>query len=232
MCNYDDNKELGFIKLFRSFENWSWYKDLPCFKLFIHFLIKANNKDKMWRGKEVKRGQFVTSYKHLAAETGLSIRQIRTAVDKLKLTGEIEQKTTNKWQVVTIVNYELYQQNEKSMTIKCQTNDNQMTTTKESNIGSTYIGNNTTTYIGTNNICDKKTKIFKKPTIEEIKSYCTSRGNSVNPNLFYDYYESNGWQVGKNKMKDWKAAVRTWENKKGYSNYEKPKQQTIKYRTV
>lgn len=118
------------------------------------------------------------------------------------------------------------------ITNKQQTNNKQITTTKESNIGSTYIGNNTTTYIGTNNICDKKTKIFKKPTIEEIKSYCTSRCNSVNPNLFYDYYESNGWQVGKNKMKDWKAAVRTWENKKGYSNYEKPKQQTIKYRTV
>jgi len=57
----------------------------------------------------------------------------------------------------------------------------------------------------------KKSKKFIKPTIEEIKSYCLERKNSVNPNKFYDYYESNGWKVGKNPMKDWKAAVRTWE---------------------
>lgn len=56
-----------------------------------------------------------------------------------------------------------------------------------------------------------KNKRFVKPTIEEIKAYCLERNNGVDPNRFYDYYESNGWKVGKNAMKDWKAAVRTWE---------------------
>ncbi len=52
---------------------------------------------------------------------------------------------------------------------------------------------------------------FKKPTIDEIESYCQERNNNVNANRFYDFYESKGWMVGKNKMKDWKASVRAWE---------------------
>jgi len=52
---------------------------------------------------------------------------------------------------------------------------------------------------------------FKKPTIEEIKSYCRERSNSINAEQFYDFYESKNWMIGKNKMKNWQAAVRTWE---------------------
>ena len=61
---------------------------------------------------------------------------------------------------------------------------------------------------------------FTKPTIEEVQAYCRERGNSVDANRFVDYYEANGWKVGKNPMKDWKAAIRTWE-KNGYSTPQK-----------
>lgn len=54
---------------------------------------------------------------------------------------------------------------------------------------------------------------FVKPTLDEVKAYCTERKNHIDPSRFIDYYESNGWKVGKNPMKDWKAAVRTWESK-------------------
>lgn len=56
-----------------------------------------------------------------------------------------------------------------------------------------------------------KRKRFEKPSISDIKQYCMERNNNVNAEQFFDYYESNGWKVGKNSMKDWKAAVRTWE---------------------
>ena len=52
---------------------------------------------------------------------------------------------------------------------------------------------------------------FTPPTLEEVQSYCSERKNGVDAQRFIDYYSSNGWMVGKNKMKDWKAAVRTWE---------------------
>lgn len=58
---------------------------------------------------------------------------------------------------------------------------------------------------------------FTPPTVDEVQAYCRERGNSVDPQRFVDYYTANGWRVGKNPMKDWKAAVRTWE-KNGYSS--------------
>lgn len=57
-----------------------------------------------------------------------------------------------------------------------------------------------------------KESIFIKPTLDEVAQYCRERGNSVNPAKWLNHYESNGWMVGRNKMKDWKAAVRTWEH--------------------
>lgn len=66
---------------------------------------------------------------------------------------------------------------------------------------------------------DKK-KRFTAPTVEEVRSYCQGRGNNVDAQRFVDYYGANGWRVGKNPMKDWKAAVRTWENN-GYDSTKK-----------
>ena len=54
---------------------------------------------------------------------------------------------------------------------------------------------------------------FKKPTIKEIQDYCSERGNKINAEYFFDYYEAKGWLVGKGKMKDWKAVIRNWERK-------------------
>lgn len=80
--------------------------------------------------------------------------------------------------------------------------------------------------IDTNNIKGKtKRKRFVKPTVEDIRAYCSERKNNVNPERFYNYYESNGWMVGKNKMKNWKAAVLTWEGNQNKGNYTyKPQQ--------
>ena len=57
----------------------------------------------------------------------------------------------------------------------------------------------------------KEKERFKKPTLQEVSTYCLERQNNVNPQRFLDYYESKGWVVGKSPMKDWKAAIRTWE---------------------
>ena len=61
-----------------------------------------------------------------------------------------------------------------------------------------------------------KNSKFITPTVEDIKTYCTERKNNIDPGHFFDYNEARGWMVGKNKMKDWKAAIRTWE-KNGFS---------------
>jgi hypothetical protein len=75
--------------------------------------------------------------------------------------------------------------------------------------------------IDKNNICGvnptetpKKSSKFIPPTIEEVKAYCQERKNKVDSEKWYDFYSSKGWMIGKNKMKDWKAAVRTWEHER------------------
>lgn len=64
----------------------------------------------------------------------------------------------------------------------------------------------------------KPVKRFKAPTVEEVQAYCDERGNHVDAQRFVDFYEAKGWLVGKNKMKDWKAAVRTWERNNSNTN--------------
>ena len=67
-----------------------------------------------------------------------------------------------------------------------------------------------------------KERRFQKPTLEEIQDYCAQRGNGVDAAAFRDHYEANGWMAGRVKMKDWKAAVRTWERKE-YQTFGKAK---------
>ena len=76
-----------------------------------------------------------------------------------------------------------------------------------------------------------KRKRFEKPTLSEIKAYCIERNNNVDAQHFYDYYESNGWKVGKNSMKNWQAAVRTWE-KNSYTNTTKQTKKTNTEQTL
>ncbi len=64
-----------------------------------------------------------------------------------------------------------------------------------------------------NNISINNKGHFKKPTLDEIDLYCSNRKNNIDHIAFYDFYESKNWYIGKNKMRDWKAAVRTWERR-------------------
>lgn len=74
-----------------------------------------------------------------------------------------------------------------------------------------------------------KRKRFVKPTVEEVSEYCTERQNDIDPEEFVDFYESKGWKVGREPMKDWKACVRTWEKSHRHRPREKPKFNTDNY---
>lgn len=122
----------GFIKLHRQITEWEWYSNINVCRLFIHCLLKANHKDNKWQGIVIERGSFITSIENLAFETGLSGQQIRTALNKLKSTGEITSKTTNRYSVISINNWDMYQvdnkQDNKQITNKQQTDNKQITT--------------------------------------------------------------------------------------------------------
>lgn len=99
----------GYIKLFREITDWEWYKHPDMMRLWIHLLISANHKDNKWQGKIIKTGQLVTGRKSLSEGTGLSESTIRTCLKKLKSTSEITSKSTNKFTIITIVNWSKYQ---------------------------------------------------------------------------------------------------------------------------
>jgi hypothetical protein len=183
----------GWIKLHRQFINWEWFNKSEAVHLFLYLLLKANHKDGNWQGIEIKKGQFITSYGKISSDTNISLQTIRTLLKKFELTNEINTQPTNKYTIITICKYDTYQDEETQTntqpTNNQQTNNNQLTTNKNDN---------------------NKNK-FVIPTFQDINSYCLERGTTVDANKFIDYYTSNGWMVGKNKMKDWKACVRRWE---------------------
>lgn len=102
----------GWIRLYRKMLGWEWYRDVNTFRLFIHLLLKANYCDQKWQGLLIERGQLVTGRRALGEQTGLSAQEVRTALNRLKTTNEITIKTTSKFSVITINNYNTYQQSE------------------------------------------------------------------------------------------------------------------------
>lgn len=192
----------GFICLYRQITQWEWYKNPNTFRLFIHLLLMANYADGRFEGEIIKRGEYVTSLPSLADQTSLSIQQARTALDHLKSTGEITDRKTNRYRVITIVNYDRYQMDNRQ--------NNRPSTGHQQADQQQYNKDNKET----NNIIllskNNKGK-FTPPTADDIRKYCDEIGcYGFNADYFIDYYESRGWMIGKNKMKSWKAAIRTW----------------------
>ena len=127
----------GFIVLHRKLLEWGWYDDTNMVRLWLHLLLMANFREKSWHGQIIKRGQLVTGREELANQTGLSVRQVRTCLDRLIECGCITKKSTNKYTIITICKYSDYQdlpeENGQQTTSKRPTNDQQTTTTKQRN---------------------------------------------------------------------------------------------------
>lgn len=147
---------IGYVMLHRDILEWEWYQSSNVSRVFIHLILRANFLDKKWQGMVVKRGQLITSHRHLSIELGLSIQTIRTSLQKLESSGYITKKATNKFSLITLINYDNRQsstlnsnkQNSLMATNKKQSKNKQVTTTKESN----------------------KKKNFNKATIESRKA--------------------------------------------------------------
>lgn len=103
----------GWVKLHRSLLDWEWFDDANCTRLFLYCLLKANHKDQKWKGLEIKRGAFFTGLDSLKSETGLTVSQIRTAIRKLEMTGELTSKSQAGGRMITVVAYDQYQADDK-----------------------------------------------------------------------------------------------------------------------
>lgn len=102
----------GWIKIHRSTLSWEWYKDSSMVHIFIHLLLSAQTSDCRFKGVELKRGQLLTTVRLMSSETGVSVRSIRTCLERLKSTHELTIQTTNHYSIITICNYDCYQDQE------------------------------------------------------------------------------------------------------------------------
>lgn len=182
----------SWVKVYRKFLDWEWYDDINVCRLFLHLLLKANYKDKKWRGVIIKRGSFITSLGNLSKETGLSIQQVRSSLTKLKSTHEITKQSTSHYTVVTVKNYNEYQAIN-TPTNKQATNQQQLLKKdkKEKNI---YMSN-------FDSFWDKyPKKVAKKKSMEIYQRIVTSKEKEDEILQGLDRYK-NKWSKEKTDVK-------------------------------
>lgn len=187
----------GWIKLDRSMlDHWVW-QDADAQRIWLDMLMRANFEDKtrLFNGQliHLKRGQLVFGRKVYADRLGINENKIRKVLKLLKSDRMIDQQTTNKYSIITITCYDKYQEN----TSKAPSTHRQPT--------------GKAPHLKKVRKEEGKNGRFIPPTPEQVEEYCKARGNNINGERFVDWYATRGWKVGNADMKDWKAAVRTWE---------------------
>lgn len=229
-----DNKKYYYLRLKDNFFDSEELKILESMKdgyLYSNILLKLYLRSLKNDGKLVVNDRIPYNAEMLASVTGHQVGTVKQALSMFKDLGLIDVLENGAIYMLDIQNFigrgsseadrkREYRQRIESDRINVQTNLRQISDKNppeieielekdidiEKEIHSS--AKSTTT----------KRKRFEKPTLSEIKEYCIERNNNVDAQHFYDYYESNGWKVGKNSMKNWQAAVRTWER----SEYRKP----------
>lgn len=200
----------GWIPVYRQIqENWMW-KEKPFSKgqAWIDLIMLANYEDKKmpYRGEVItcERGTVNLSILELSDRWGWSRDKTRRFLKLLESDGMVTVKATTHRTTITIENYAIYND---VPTTNRQPIDSKPTASRQQAATTNNINNINNSNNNNNN------RRFTPPTVEEVAAYCQERENSISPEAFIDYYASRGWMVGKNKMKDWKAAVRNWERR-------------------
>ena len=172
----------GYIKLYRSLMDWEWYQDANVMRVFLHLLLEANHKPNKWQGIVVQTGQTVTSRHIMAQKLGISDQQIRTAIKKLKKTGEITSTATNRYTLVTVANWASYQSLEtestSNVTYKQPTDNQQITTNKNDKNDKKNIYGSFSNVTLTDDELQKLKERFSdwQKKIDDLSAYIASRG--------------------------------------------------------
>lgn len=122
----------GYMKLFRKISEWEWYDDPVTFKVFLHFLITARWQDGSWHGIEIKRGEVLESLPSIAQKNGLTVQNVRTAIQHLLNTNSITIRKAGRFHVYMVSEYEKYQcQHEYQQESNREVTENQQESNRE-----------------------------------------------------------------------------------------------------
>lgn len=209
----------GYIKLYRDIQDhWIWQEEYSMAQAWLDLILMANHKNRKIPFNDtirtIKRGQHLTSVRKLSARWGWGMNKTERFLKLLEADDMIRKESDRSGTLLTIVNYEVYQSSDTPSNTPTDTpTDTPMNTPTD-----------TPTELNKNGKNDKNVKNDKKergkaekfipPSVEEVRDYCVERQNGIDPEAFVNFYESKGWMIGKNKMKDWKRAVGTWERRR------------------
>lgn len=195
----------GWVRLHRKSVDSRVWSDVFLWKLWCWCLVRANWKSGWKHGREIKPGQFVTGRDQAAEQLSCSGSKWYRGMQKLQEWRQITIDANSRFTVVTICNWSVYQGEEDGKR-----------TTDEQPVNSEWTAGEQqmdTIEEGKERKKGKKregARKFCKPSVEEVEAYAASKEKQIDAQRFWDYYESNGWRVGRGPMKDWKAAVRNW----------------------
>lgn len=233
------NEDLTFIKLYRKAAESELFSERPFdrWHAFEYLLINARRfpKDVIIKGQRITLdvGQLICGMEILGDKWGWSRGKVQRFLNLLEKMEMIEKKPSQIGTIITIKNYKKYQCDSTAGDTSESIEKYATTTTSRAhNKSSDDTTDSTTDGTGRkkdkkdNNIYNNKNararEGFVAPTLEEVQAYCAERNNSVDAQRFVDYYTANGWMVGRNKMKNWQAAVRTWERQGTAENVRHP----------
>lgn len=227
-----DNKKYYYLRLKDNFFDSDELKILESMKdgyLYSNILLKLYLRSLKNDGKLVVNERIPYSADMLASVTGHQVGTIKQALSVFKDLGLIDVLDNGAIYMLDIQNFigkgsseadrkREYRQRIETDRTNVQTNLRQISDKNPPEIEIELEKEIEKEIHSSAKSTTTKRKRFVKPTLSQITQYCFERNNNVNAEQFYDYYESNGWKVGKNAMKDWKACVRTWER----NGYDKP----------
>lgn len=218
----------GYISLHRKIMQNFLFKEKRQFSRFeawIYLLMSANHSDtEVLLGNQlikVKKGSFITSEIKLMAEFQWSKSKLRAFLILLESQSMIEKITDTKKTTLTIVKYSDYQElqtakkprknrEKTAKELRADTDNNENNYNNDNNENNASTSINIDIEVEQQAAKSQKSIRFIKPTIDEIRMLNTIANLNIDPEQFFDFYESKDWMVGKNKMKDWKAAARNW----------------------
>tara|TARA_R100001463_G_scaffold10301_13_gene30258 strand:+ start:743 stop:1498 length:756 start_codon:yes stop_codon:yes gene_type:complete len=231
----------GWIKLHRALLDWQWFSDPNTTHVFMYCLLKANHKDSKYRDTVVKAGTFLTGRDLISRETGCSVREVRTALKRLKSSNVLTIKTSRQGTVIEIVNYARYQQsdqqNDQRATNERPTNDQQATTNKNEKKEKKEKNTPSGESEGEDLFEPKpKKQTLSPPSREEFIAYAVETLPKSNPDWSpeqatrcayqqFETYVDQNWHDGNGKpVKNWKRkSINSMLHKKPWSFGSNPK---------
>lgn len=206
----------GWVTLHRKFLQWEWFDIPEMVKLFIYLLLMAQHSERKYRGITFQRGELVTSIPTIMKDCKLSEQQARTCIKRLKSTGEITCKSTNKYTIITICNYDRYQNDNLESNGQNNGQTNTPATDKQRTNNGHNNNNNVIIKQLNNNIsvCSSAHTREEKERDEIFKIFFLKNFEkpAYEVDRFYNHYEAQGWERGNGqKIKNRIAAAKAWE---------------------